>query len=57
MRSALDTHDYEPNPYPTQQQEMQSPVKQPPVTLNVKKSRAVKVRDLSSDLLGTGDTM
>ena len=56
MKSALDTHDYEADPYSKPDM---SPVKgQAPVTLNCRKTRAAKVSDLGSDILGTGcDTM
>lgn len=55
MRSALDTHEYEAQPYKAVQDEPMSPEKT--LTLSCKKSTAVKVRDLSSNVFGTGDSL
>jgi len=52
LRSALDTHNYEASPI--RETEVDNG---PQVTVPGKHSRATKIRDLSSDILGTGNTI
>ena len=52
MKSALDTHSYEAGQF---LKEPETPEK--PVIIPGKHSRATKIKDLSSDVLGTGNTI
>lgn len=53
MKSALDTHNYQPSDF----NNVDVTPEKAALTVNCKPSMATKIRDLSSDILGTGDSM
>lgn len=53
MKSSLDTHTYDSEQF----RQCKTEVDQDPITIQGKTSRATKVKDLSSDILGTGNTL